>query len=119
MMKFKKYVLTDDNQIYDITKLTYYMSLDGVNERYQIPSRSSHTMETETINNRVIKTSDNILDLVVPCTLWDLDGDLYEVTDNFMTIDKVFDEPLRNKEKITAIYKRQPNGDYKRYEVKA
>ena len=117
-MELKRYVLTDDKQIYDLTKLSYYPSIDGVNKRYQIPSRNLYTSETETLNYRVIKTSDNILDLVVPCTLWDLDGDLYEHTmGDFVMIDKVFDDSSMSVRNVTAIYKKQPNGDYKRYEV--
>lgn len=65
------------------------------------------------------KTSDNILDLVEPCKLWDLNGDLYEYAiDDFVFIEKVYDDTDFSKKEVKAIYKRQTNGDYKRYEVK-
>jgi len=119
-MKLKRYVLTDDQQIYDLTKLSYYKSIDGVNERYQIPSRNPYTSETESLNYRVIETSDNIIDLVEK-------GDMVEAKtgDEFVVVkvDKqnnftiyTYNDFIQ-KHFITAIYKRQPNGDYKRYEV--
>ena len=80
------------------------------------------------------KTSDRILDLVV-------DGDLIEIKDS-VYVHRVYEQTYKgldnqvlpfiymtihttsqyllsevNKEVITAIYKRQTNGDYKRYEV--
>ena len=119
-MKLKRYVLTDDQQIYDLTKLSYYKSIDGVNERYQIPSRNPYTSETESLNYRVIETSDNIIDLVEK-------GDMVEAKtgDEFVVVkvDKqnnftiyTYNDFIQ-KHFITTIFKRQHNGDYKRYEV--
>lgn len=70
--------------------------------------------------DRLFKTtSDNILDLVEPCYLDDLAGDLYEYNiDDYVMIDKVYSDTDFSKKEVKAIYKRQTNGDYKRYEVK-
>ena len=66
----------------------------------------------------VYKTSDNILDLVEV-------GDLVSRNEyNKMIITEILDEESllhdvqRSCYSIFAIYKRQPNGDYKKYEVK-
>ena len=67
-----------------------------------------------------IKTSDNILDLVEV-------GDLADIRDGIMSIDGIYENDIvlcrdivtKDKDNIKAIYKRQSNGDYKRYEVEA
>ena len=106
-MELKRYVLdTERCFIYDLTK-------ESDVKRFEMISKFA----TRFVNG-ACKTSDNILDLVVPCTLWDLDGDLYEHTmGDFVMIDKVFDDSSMSVRNVTAIYKKQPNGDYKRYEV--
>ena len=106
-MELKRYVLdTQRCFIYDLTKEA------DVKKFEMISKFATHFM------NGSCKTSDNILDLVVPCTLWDLDGDLYEHTaGDFVMIDKVFNDSSMNTRNVTAIFKRQPNGDYRRYDV--
>ena len=134
MSELKRFVLLEDNHIYDTKKLAYYPSIDGVNPRYQLPYDYPHPDLTYTINDKVKKTSDNILDLVEV-------GDLVEIKDSvylhrvyeqiykglnnqilpfiYMTIHTTSQYLLSdvNKEAITAIYKPQSNGDYKRYSV--
>jgi len=55
----------------------------------------------------ISKTSDNILDLVE-------DGDLIRTTKKLFEVQF----SMLDYGKIVAIYKLQPNGDYKKYEVK-
>ena len=103
--ELKRYVLLNNNVIYD-------MKNDYDVKKYNMVKNAS------ALHYQFKTTSDNILDLAEPCTLWDLDGDLYEHTlGDFVVLDKVFSDSSMNGKNITAIYKRQPNGDYKRYEV--
>ena len=77
--------------------------------------------ENVDIIGKITKTSDNILDLVEVGDLVELKGnDMFYVTsinsDYFMNNN---DGVNRGSSHIVAIYKRQTNGDYKKYEVLA
>ena len=108
-MELKRYVLLNNNRIYDLQN-------EKDIKRYDTVKNSSH------VDFQVKKTSDNILDLVEGDDLLDLDGEIVHVfgTDEetggyvLMNTDMI----IKNSSNITAIYKRQANGDYKRYEVK-
>ena len=115
-MELKKYVLLKDNRVVEIYKKEKfgYSYVDEVINDI-VCTRSI-------LISDVKKTSDNILDLVgvgdlVGYRFW---GEDYE------NIDKMRDEQNINNDikyngngfVIVAIYKRQTNGDYKRYEVK-
>lgn len=75
----------------------------------------------------VAKTSDNILDLVEVGDLVELKNDTRMVhihnqrwLDVFLSkVQEPEEDEFKIKDNIKAIYKRQPNGDYKKYEVKA
>ena len=106
-MELKKYVLFTDGMVYKhnhISDLYHYMSDD------------SKCIYVDNINqDEVLKTSDNILDFVEV-------GDLVKVFgipqplyfDGMVNVDR-----MKKNKNIEFIYKLQPNGDYKRYEVKA
>ena len=101
-MELKRYVLLSDNTI--LTK-----------KEFEEQKKVDDWFATRLF----IKTSDNILDLVEPCKLWDLNGDLYEYTiEDFVFIEKVYDDTDFSTKEVKAIYKRQANGDYKRYDTK-
>ena len=108
-MELKRYVLLENNTI-----LSNYEELQNGN----VIRFLGFAERKEAFLKSVKKTSDNILDLVEPCKLWDLNGDLYEYTiDDFVFIEKVYDDTDFSTKEVLAIYKRQTNGDYKRYEV--
>lgn len=116
-MELKRYVLLENKEIIDTSKEIYYFRGEDVLYR----DRPSAVMVTVCMG-KAIKTSDNILDLVEV-------GDLVEDNCNnilkveLVTIEKngehqfycIFD--TWEYDEITSIYKRQPNGDYKRYLV--
>jgi hypothetical protein len=121
VQELKRYVLLENNKIYD-TVLTRYVAVDNVLFTYYF---GSHDVRVGVIK----KTSDNILDLVEV-------GDLVEINEmsGIYYVDSIIiDEGLRvftcdqkygywfdfNETEVKAIYKRQTNGDYKRYEVEA
>ena len=111
-MELKRFVLLNDNRVVEIYKKEKfgYSYVDEV--IYDIVCTRSILMSD------VKKTSDNILDLVEPCKLWNLNGDLYEYAiDDFVFIEKVYDDTNFSTKEVKAIYKRQTNGDYKRYEI--
>jgi len=104
-MKLKRYVLLNNNMIYDLVVEKdvekFNTVKNGVQRAYGVK-----------------QTSDNILDLVEV-------GDLItiKIGDKLETHEIVGENFYINHYTrvylcdITAIYKRQPNGDYKRYEV--
>ena len=131
-MELKRYVMDSTNTIYDLE--TQHILGDGHKEgsgylgcQLKVGSNFERTRYGE-----ITKTSDNILGLVevgdlVECTYH------HELSEGGEWIEKPlyyikgisethFHLPVFSLEKthkyITAIYKRQPNGDYKRYEVK-
>jgi len=119
-VELKKYVLLSDNIIVDVSKENYYLTQKGL-----IRYRENAVMQ-KTLMGTVKSTSDNILDLVevgdlVGYRFW---GDSF-LGEDCERIDKMHDEQnIENEIKhngngfvIIAIYKRQSNGDYKRYEV--
>lgn len=127
MSELKKYVLLNDNTILDVSTEIYY--LRGENELYR--DRPNMVVVTVKIGY-VKKTSDSILDLI---EVGDLVEDKYLKTakdslpivhtvlenDTLSTAMKAYNtHSLHNviKENVKAIYKRQLNGDYKRYELK-
>ena len=102
-MELKRYVMLNNNKVYDLT------NEDDFN-KYQTVKNGSHW------DLQVKKRSGNILDLVEV-------GDLVETKQNGIL--EIIGENFYVRTgvnlyliDITAIYKRQPNGDYKRYEVK-
>ena len=116
-MELKRYVLdTERCFIYDLTKEA------DVKKFEMISKFATHFV------NGACKTSDNILDLVVQ-------GDLVRYRPFQSVYESDIDEvyfskrPIKQdniieckhatvvKQHIIAIYKKQPNGDYKRYEV--
>ncbi|MDY0278570.1 MAG: hypothetical protein RBQ97_10865 [Acholeplasma sp.] len=117
-MTIKKYILLNNNKIYDLQN-------EKDIKAYKIVKNSNH------VDLQVKKTSDNILDLV---EVEDLIGCYYEKksSDGETWIETPiyyvngisethYHLPVFSIEKddkhIKAIYKLQPNGDYKRYEV--
>lgn len=127
-MELKRYVMLSNKMILDSFKKDFTMTLDK-----ELVIIYGEIYEMKDFMKGVLKTSDNILDLVevgdlVECTYH------HESSDNGEWIEKplyyikgisdiYFHLPVFSLEKthkyITALFKRQPNGDYKRYEVKA
>lgn len=111
-MELKRYVLFNDKMIYKFNKESGLYHFDN---NFNICISGSYVRE-----DLVIKTSDNILDLVEI-------GDLVEQDfkgDNYIQRIDVESDLAKIKEDIECgysnyypcIYKRQPNGDYKRYQ---
>ena len=97
-MELKRYVLLGNNWIYDMN--------------------DPKDVWIKTSNRPVKKTSDNILDLVevgdlVAHRFW---GETESIIQEVFRIEDILN-PIVNSGETKAIYKRQPNGDYKRYEV--
>lgn len=107
-MELKRFVLLNNNKIHDLKN-------EKDVKAYETVKNSSHA------DFQVKKTSDNILDLLdvedlVGYRFW---GEDYEHIEK-MTSEKRRIEKIAYNEcwyQILAIYKRQSNGDYKRYEV--
>lgn len=120
-MELKKYVLLSDNIIVDVSKENYYLTQKGL-----IRYRENAVMQ-KTLMGTVKSTSDNILDLVEVGDLVELNGgdgndnDVHMIVNvidgDMITLDKLWVYKERDKDAIVAIYKRQTNGDYKRYEL--
>ena len=120
-MTLKRYVLTTDGYIYKKEQVKEHKGTD-----------TTHIVSFGIVSYHLInikKTSDNILDLVEV-------GDLVEINEmsGIYYVDSIIiDEGLRvftcdqkygywfdfNETEVEAIYKRQTNGDYKRYGVEA
>ncbi len=121
-MELKRYVLLENDTIVEFYENEMFgfsyieNKIDGI-----VFTRSAFMKDVK-------KTSDNILDLVEV-------GDLVEINEmsGIYYVDSIIiDEGLRvftcdqkygywfdfNETEVKAIYKRQTNGDYKRYEVK-
>ena len=120
-MELKKYVLLSDNIIVDVSKENYYLTQKGL-----IRYRENAVMQ-KTLMGTVKSTSDNILDLLENKDLVELkggdgnDNDVHMIVNvingDMITLDKLWIYKERDRDTIAAIYKRQENGDYKRYEV--
>lgn len=119
-MEIKKYALLDDKTIQECNE-----------DKMHITSDNYLAMNSGMIIDKVLKTSDNILDLV---EVGDLVGCYYEKKSSdgktwvempiyyVNGISKThYHLPVFSIEKddkhIKAIYKKQTNGDYKKYEV--
>lgn len=108
-MELKRYVMLKNNKIYDLQN-------EKDIKAYETVKNSSHS------DFQVKSTSDNILDMIWDNDLLDLDGEIVHVfgidkeTGGYVLMNT--DMIIKNSCNITAIYKRQSNGDYKRYEVK-
>lgn len=136
-MEIKKYVLLKNNNIiefYDNDKFGFLKN-NVVVEFYENNKYRFLCVEKEggTVNIKdalisdVKLTSDNILDLLENKDLVELkggdgnDNDVHMIVNvidgDMITLDKLWIYKERDRDTIAAIYKRQPNGDYKRYEV--
>ena len=116
-MELKRYVMLENKEIKDTKNTEYYIW-----ENNKLCSGSGGVL------GEAIKTSDNILDLV---EVGDL-VEIHEMSGIYYVDSIIIDEGLRvftcdqkhgywfdfNETEVKAIYKRQLNGDYKRYEVK-
>lgn len=110
-MELKRYVLGIEKGIIDTKGTEYYIW-----ERNKLCSGGGGVLDI------ILKTSDNILDLV---EVGDLTEQSYKGQNFLQRIDDNFDlqkyeDDLKEGNGIyyVSIYKLQPNGDYKRYEVK-
>ena len=133
-MELKKYVLTDRNNIVDLSKGFNYAN--GHVGKFILKDDIVYSQYDDNCNLRtyckIKKTSDNILDLVevgdllgvlpIKNGMLDLNGIKEEIvmvtilkTSKINTIFSNRGDIPKNE--ILAIYKRQSNGDYKRYEV--
>ena len=130
-MELKRYVLTDRNNIVDLSKGCIYanghvgkfiLKDDIVYNQYD----DSYDLQTYC---KIKNTSDNILDLVDVGDLLEKDndweilkvmkirrGDAVCIIRTSSNIEEYEVKDYR-KSSILAIYKRQTNGDYKRYEI--
>ncbi len=130
-MELKRYVLGIEKGIIDTKGTEYYIW-----ERNKLCSGGGGVLDI------ILKTSDNILDLVEMADLVEVDylNGLLNINGSEVRIHKIelvqlVVKDISGKTKIIidmtedsnktvkpecviAIYKRQPNGDYKRYEVK-
>jgi hypothetical protein len=103
-MELKRYVLLNKNVIYD-TK-----DFDDV-KKFSMVKNSSH------LDYQVKATSDNVLDLVEV-------GDLVESRNMILRVSQIRGKQFESEHfgisdfQVISIYKRKPNGDYKKYEVK-
>jgi hypothetical protein len=117
MKEIKKYVLLDDKRIVEIYGKTKfgYEYVDSKTENGIVVTRTI-------LEDKIIKSSNNLLDLVEKRDLIEfVDNDIHMVISadegNFITTTNLFIYKKRDYDKLKSIYKRQPNGDYKRYEV--
>jgi hypothetical protein len=130
-MEIKKYVLLDDKRIVEIYGKTKfgYEYVDSKTENGIVVTRTI-------LEDKIIKSSDNILALATKDDMIEYVRKSGKIDRYFILVDEVTD--LRNgeveqkhddiltqifdfnKEHNTKmyLYKKQPNGDYKRYEVK-
>ena len=100
----KKYMLTTDGYIYKKEQVKEQV-------KQHKDTDTTHIVSFGIVSYHLInikKTSDNILDLVE-------DGDLVRTTQKLFEVQF----SILDYGKAVAIYKRQTNGDYKRYEVEA
>lgn len=114
-MELKKYILNTDNQIFTSDKV--HDSGGEYKGRMVL-----HSTPEKYFMGYLKETSDNILDLVEL-------GDLVETPKDIQRVEIIEEDRyvlqhtrthwiVISKINVIAIYKKQPNGDYKRYEVK-
>jgi hypothetical protein len=115
-MILKKYVLLKNKMLLDkdkSNKIYFDYGKDIARYWYVVNKGHEYALRDEDI----IKTSDNILDFI------DV-GDLIETSKTIIRVDGITYlgafETLASREysDVKAFYKRQPNGDYKKYKVK-
>jgi len=122
-MELKRYVLTELHGIIDTTKVYDDETNDYKIDNEELLVRHHSTTTVFTSFGKVKKTSDNILDLVevgdlVSHRFWgETESIIKEIRCETDINWHVKQEVVLSGE-ITAIYKRQQNGDFKRYEVK-
>ena len=117
-MELKRYVLLKTKSIVDTqndTNFIYELKLISVAYLKKV---------SEVIDDLVEKSSDNILDLVEVGDLVATERDVQRIENldfetQFILHHNRNYNIVMNKENVIEIYKKQPNGDYKRYEVKA
>ena len=121
-MELKRYVLTELHGIIDTTKVYDDETNDYKIDHEELLVRHHSTTTVFTSFGKVKKTSDNLLDLVevgdlveevLICQVTSIERDANgNITRFYYLLGSIawFD--------VKAIYKRQQNGDFKRYEVK-
>ena len=121
-MEIKKYVLLKNNTIVELYENNkFWFSYVG-------EEKDGIVFISSALTSDVKLTSDNILDLLENKDLVELkggdgnDNDVHMIVNvidgDMITLDKLWIYKERDKDNIKAIYKRQLNGDYKRYEVR-
>lgn len=118
-MELKRYVLTELHGIIDTTKVYDDETNDYKIDNEELLVRHHSTTTVFTSFGKVKKTSDNLLDLVevgdlVAHRFW---GETESIIQEVFRIEDILN-PIVNSGETKAIYKRQQNGDFKRYEVK-
>lgn len=114
-MELKKYVLVNkriiDTQSIEFKDSDYYI----YNDKLMLFRLNGNDVD---MTDKIDKTSNNILDLVeVGDLIVDIVSPKYVLLVNSNSFDVVGSYNAIEKKHIKVIYKRQPNGDYKRYEV--
>jgi len=115
-----RYVLTEKYGIIDTTKVYDDETNDYKIDHEELLVRHHSTTTVFTSFGKVKKTSDNLLDLVevgdlVAHRFW---GETESIIREIRDEGNLAYEISQSSGKITAIYKRQQNGDFKKYEVK-
>jgi len=108
-MELKKYVLFNNNEISILEEL----------DSFYVKNNSLFLKNGRVWLGDFKKTSDNLLDLVevgdlVAHRFW---GETESIIQEVFRIEDILN-PIVNSGETKAIYKRQQNGDFKRYEVK-
>lgn len=125
-MELKRYVMDSTNTIYDLEKQSILGDGNKDGSGYSgYELKVGRNMRT-TRHGTIIKTSDNILELVEVGDWMELKNDTRMVhihnqrlLDDFLSkVQEPEEDEFKIKDNIVAIYKRQRNGDYKYYEVK-
>jgi len=127
-MELKRYVLLENKEIIKTNEKQYICTIDNC-----LYTKVDDWIDSKVSGYTATKTSDNILDLVeVGDLVEDKDGAVLQFYEWWYHDDDKEDcpswirlgNPKRNvhttrwyTNEIVAIYKRQPNGDYKRYLV--
>lgn len=121
-MELKRYVLKENGIIFDRQIASFYISDIKRTSDNILDLVDSMDLVVCKINNEFIKNEFAYMVIANPLFLSDLvfflaNGDKVWFRDNQYDDDKKYADIKRNGIEIKAIYKRQTNGDYKRYEV--
>jgi len=109
MEKLKRYVLTKGNTIIeDTVHKNCYVNQYG----YAVYGPLGNTFDLHDENMKVHKTADDIRDLIIEGDLVRYFGRVREVTSSDMK-----DGKHNQYDIIIAVYKKQPNEDFKKYDV--